>query len=99
FGSSFMATSFGALCSDFYINQKVSLKLDLPTGRETVLDMFDRVRREVPAMDRFRRFEGELSLESPEREAQYSWFALTSTAVRSGWVNPITLEEAYRLHQ
>ena len=94
-----MATSFGALCSDFYINQKVSLKLDLPTGRETVLDMFDRVRREVPAMDHFRRFEGEISLESPEREAQYSWFALTGTAVRSGWVNPLSLEEAYRLHQ
>lgn len=94
-----MATNFGALCSDFYINQKVSLKLDLPTGRETVLDMFDRVRKEVPTMERFRRFEGELSLESPEREAQYSWFALTGTAIRTGWVNPDSLEQAYRLHR
>jgi hypothetical protein len=94
-----MATSFGALCSDFYINQKIVLKLDLPTGRETVLHLFDRVRRELPQMDRFRRLEGEISLESPEHDDQYSWFALTHTAIRSGWVNPDSLEQAYKLHR
>ena len=39
-----MTTSYGALCSDFYINQKFALKMDLPTARETVLDLFDRIR-------------------------------------------------------
>jgi len=97
-----MTTSASALCNDFYINQKIALKMDLPTSRETVLDMFDRVRREIPAMDRFRRFEDELALESPERNSQYSWFSLAApggTSIRSGWVNPDSLEQAYHLHR
>jgi len=59
-----MTTSHGALCTDFYVNQKIALKLDLPTGRETVLHMFDRIRKELPEMKRFRRYNGELALES-----------------------------------
>jgi hypothetical protein len=94
-----MATSFGALCTDFYVNQKLSLKMDLPSSRETVLDMFDRVRREFPQMDRFRRYEGELALESPEQTSQYAWLSMRRTTIRSGCVNPETLEQAYRLHR
>jgi len=94
-----MATSFGALCTDFYVNQKLSLKMDLPSGRETVFDLFDRIRREFPQMDRFRRYEGELALESPDQSSQYSWLALRRTTVRSGVVNPEALERAYRLHR
>ena len=45
-----LSEQIGALCTDFYINQKMSLKLDLPTARETVRDMFDRVRRDQPRM-------------------------------------------------
>jgi hypothetical protein len=94
-----MATSFGALCTDFYVNQKLSLKMDLPSSRETVLDMFDRVRREFPQMDRFRRYEGELALESPEQTSQYAWLSLRRTTIRSGCVNPEALDQAYRLHR
>jgi hypothetical protein len=94
-----MTTSFGALCTDFYVNQKLSLKMDLPSGRETVLDMFDRVRRELPMMERFRRYEGELALESAEQGSQYNWLALRRTSIRSGWVNPESLEQAYKLHR
>ncbi len=90
---------FSSFCTDFYVNQKIALKLDLPTGRETVLHMFDRVRREFPRMERFRRYEGELALESPDTERTYSWVALRQTSVRSGWVNPETCEQAYRLHR
>jgi len=92
-------TSIRALCSDFYVNQKLALKMDLPTARETVLDMFDRVRRELPSMDRFRRYEGELALESPEMDSQYNWLALNRTSIRSGWVNPESVERAYKLHR
>lgn len=94
-----MATSYGAICTDFYINQKLSLKMDLPTARETVLDMFGRVRRELPNMERFRRYDSELALESPEQSSQYSWLALRRTTIRSGWVNPESLEQAYKLHK
>ncbi len=92
-------TSLGAVCTDFYVNQKLALKMDLPSAREPVLDMFDRVRRELPSMDRFRRYDGELALESPESESRYNWLALTKTAIRTGWVNPENLPSAYRLHR
>jgi hypothetical protein len=98
-GPSANLTGVSALCSDFYVNQKVALKMDLPTARETVLNLFDRVRKELPEMDRFRRYDGELALESPEADAQYNWLALNQTAIRSGWVNPDSLERAYRLHR
>jgi len=94
-----MPTSYSAICTDFYINQKISLRMDLPTGRECVLDMFDRVRKELPSMNRFRRYEGELALESPEQASQYSWLALRRTSIRSGWVNPDSLDQAYKLHR
>ena len=94
-----MATSFTAICSDFYVNQKLALKMDLPPNRSTVLDMFDRVRRQLPFMDQFRRYDGELALESVESDARYSWLALRRTSIRSGWVNPRSIEEAYSLHQ
>lgn len=94
-----MIDGLSSLCTDFYVNQKVALKLDLPTSRETVLHMFDRVRKELPAMDRFRRAPDELSLESAEGNGQYNWLVLNRTAIRSGWVNPESVDEAYRLHR
>src|SRR6185503_9086657 len=83
----------------FYVNQKLSLKMDLPSSREAVLDLFDRVRRDFPQMDRFRRYAGELALESPEQTSQYAWMAMRRTTMRSGWVNPESLEQAYKLHR
>ena len=94
-----LSEQIGALCTDFYINQKMSLKLDLPTARETVLDMFDRVRRDQPRMERFRRYDDELALESPEEAGRYAWLALGRTAIRSGSVNPEVMEDAYGLHR
>ena len=94
-----MSMNLGALCTDFYVNQKIAVTMDLPTARETVLDMCDRVRKHHPAMERFRRYNGELALESKEIEGQYNWMALRQTSVRSGWVNPNSLEQAYDLHR
>lgn len=94
-----MTTSFGALCTDFYINHKVNVKMDLPSDRETILHMFDRVRAEHTTMTRFRRYSDELSLESGRRDGAYKWLALRRNSVRSGHVNPETLDEAYDLHR
>ena len=94
-----MATSFGALCTDFYINQKLSLKMDLPSERETILHLFDQTRRVFPDMDRFRRFDGEVLLESGRRDATYQWLSLRRNSVRSGFVNPDEMNEAYSFHQ
>ena len=94
-----MPLSYRALCSDFYINQRLNLKMDLPMRRDTVLAMFDRVRREQPWMDRFRRYKNELALESNQRSGSQHWIALRKASVRSGSVNPDTEEEAYGLHK
>jgi len=94
-----MSTSFSALCTDFYVNQKLSLKMDLPSDRETVLHLFDRVRKSIPSMDRFRRFDDELALESSRRSADHRWLAMQPTSIRTGHVNPSTMDQAYGLHR
>ncbi len=94
-----MATSFGALCTDFYVNQKIAVKMDLPSERETVLHLFDRVRADQPLMSKFRRYPDELSLESSRRDGGYRWLALQQNTIRTGHVNPEQLEEAYALHR
>jgi len=94
-----MATSFGALCTDFYVNQKLSLKMDLPSDRETVLHLFDQIRKAHPDMSRFRRYDGELALESARNGGDYRWMALRRTSLRTGHVNPESMDEAYALHR
>lgn len=109
-----MTTDYSALASDFYINLRVNLKMDLAMKRDTVLALFDRIRREQPAMDRFKRYAHELALESrhdhnssgglagagwsPSRRGQ-QWVAVRKTSVRSGSVNPESVEHGYALHK
>ncbi|MBL8762979.1 MAG: hypothetical protein JNM07_01765 [Phycisphaerae bacterium] len=94
-----MSHSFGALCSDFYINSRLNLKMDLPSGRETVLALFDRIRKERPEMSGFRRYSNELALESEPQDGRQSWVALRRTSLRAGVANPERTEEAYSLHR
>lgn len=94
-----MSESFRALCNDFYINQKLSVKMDLPRGRETVLDMFERLRKQFPGMTAFRRYRDELALESGPTDTPHRWLAVRTNNVRSGVVNPDALPEAYALHR
>lgn len=94
-----MPESYRALCADYYVNHKLGVKLDLPRERQTVLDMFDRVRRRYPDMDQFRRYKDELALETTPEAAEQKWLAIRGTNVRSGAVNPETLDDAYRLHR
>lgn len=93
-----MTTSYRALCTDFYINQRLNLKMDLPMRRDTVLSFFDRIRRGHPWMDKFRRYRNELALESGPREAGQEWLGVRKTSVRSGSVNPDSPEDACKLH-
>ena len=95
--------NYAALCSDVYVNQRLNLKMDLPTGRETVLNMFDRVRREFPKMARFRRVTSALALESDVQPGsgggEQQWVELRKTSVRSGTVNPPDAKSTYALHK
>lgn len=94
-----MASSYRALCSDFYINQKMSVKLDLPRNRETILDLFERVRHTFPAMASFKRYKDELALESPTDDEPHRWLAVRSSTIRSGTVNPETFDDGYAIHK
>ena len=94
-----MDSNITALCSDFYLNQKIALTMDVPEGRESVLDLFERIQREFPRLERLKRYEGECALESEDTDGTYSWVALRQTTLRSGTVNPASLEESYKLHR
>ncbi len=59
-----MSGSYAAMCADYYVNQRLNLKMDVPMRRDNVLSFFDRLRRERPTLDRFRRYASELALES-----------------------------------
>lgn len=101
-----MRNEYSAYAADFYINQRLNLKMDLSMRRDTVLSLFDRVRRDIPAMDRFKRYTDELALESrPDADAtgiggaSQQWVAVRKTSIRSGSVNPESAEDGYRLHK
>ena len=44
---------YSSLCDDFGVYVYVNTKMDLPTGRETILHFFDRVRKTYPTMTDF----------------------------------------------
>jgi hypothetical protein len=94
-----MTASYGALCTDHYVNLKLGLKLELSQGRDTVLSLFERVRRQYPGMTEFRKYKDELALESPARDTPHRWVAVRSNSVRAGVVNPDVSCDAYRLHE
>src|SRR5690606_3909823 len=83
------------------INGTLGLKLDLPNDRETLLHLFDRVRKSQPEMNRLKRYEGELALESarPTQESEYRWLALRRNNIRTGHVNPRSMAKGYELQR
>ena len=94
-----MTTSFGALCTDFYVNCQLGVKLDLPDSRETMLDLFTRLGRDEPTMRRLKRYSEELALESPERGRRRLWMGVQKRLIRSGVVNPESAEDSLALHR
>lgn len=94
-----MTTSYKALCSDHYVNQRLNLKMDLPLRRDTALSLLDRIRRDFPWMNVFKRYQNELALESAAGHERQQWVALRKTSIRSGSVNPDTAEDALALHK
>lgn len=93
-----MTASYSAFCTDHYLNLKLGLKLELSRSRDTVLSLFERVRRQYPGMSEFRKYSDELALESPTSESPHRWLAVRSSSVRAGVVNPVVAADAYRLH-
>lgn len=92
-----MAHSYRALCSDFYLNMKLAMKLELPRDRQPLLDLFDRMRRQFPDLEHVRRYRDELALEAgPDERGR--WMAVRSRDLRAGVVNPAG-DDALRMHR
>jgi hypothetical protein len=105
-----MPTSYGALCSGFTASQKLLVSMNLPAEREPVLGLFERVRKQRPALRRFKRYSNELALESGPLQGKIDdadvdsdvdseeWVALRKRSVRSGVLNPSSMKGAKDLH-
>lgn len=94
-----MTMSYAALCSDFYINMKMTVRMELPRSREPVLELFERMRREYPRMATFRRYKDELALESAPEDTPHRWMAIRTNSVRTGVVNPGDEKDMHALHR
>jgi hypothetical protein len=91
---------FNSLCDDFGVYVYLNTKLELPSGRETVLHFFDAVRKNFPQMTDFeRRDNGDHVLEEDREQGHYRWVTLESRRLCSGYVNPPELEDADALHE
>jgi hypothetical protein len=90
-----MPTSYSSLCDDFGVSCYLLGKVDMPTGRETVLHFFESVRKVFPSMTDFeKRDSGEYCLEEERDAGNYRWAALDSRRLTMGYVNPPALEDA-----
>jgi hypothetical protein len=91
---------YSSLSDDFGVYVYVTTKMDLPSGRETVLHYFDGMRKAYPTMMDFEHREtGEYVLEEDREQGSYRWVTLESRRLCSGFVNPPDLESADALHE
>ena len=93
-----MATSYGTLCDDFYVNMTLNTELDLPTNRDTILHFFERIQRQYPTMSSFyQRPTGEFCLDEDRETGSYRWVAVETNRICAGFVNPESLEECLNI--
>jgi hypothetical protein len=93
-----MTDSFRAWCTDAYLNTRLNVRMELPRGRDTLLEFFERVRKAYPDMTQFRRYREELVLEAEPGAAVHRWVAVRGTHIRAGVVNASSDEESLTLH-
>ncbi len=91
---------YSSLCDDFGIYVYVNTKMDLPTGRETILHFFERMRKSYPTMADFdHRETGEYVLEEDREQGSYRWVTLENRRLCIGYVNPPEVEAADQLNE
>ena len=90
---------FSAFCDDFYVNMRLGSQLALPNGRDQLLHYFERLGRDHPGMNKFRKTDaGEFNLEEDRSAHSYRWASVEPKRLASGHVNPASIEEALELH-
>jgi hypothetical protein len=87
--------SYASLCDDFGVSAYVHGKLEMPTGRETVLHFFEAVQKAAPKMTEFeKRSDNEYMLEEERDSGSYRWTSLDARRLCAGYVNPPSLDDA-----
>src|SRR5262245_40212367 len=91
---------YSSLCDDFGVYVYVNTKMDLPSGRETILHFFDRLRKTYPTKTDFdRRENGEFVLEEDREQGSYRWVTVENRRLCIGYVNPPEVEAADQLNE
>lgn len=91
---------YSSLCDDFGVYVHLNTKLELPTGRETVLHFFDTLQKSCPQLTDFEvRENGEFVLEEDREGGSYRWVTLEGKRLSTGYVNPPELEVADTQHE
>jgi hypothetical protein len=91
---------YTSLCDDFGVYVYLNTKMELPTGRETILHFFDSLQKTFPQMTDFEcRESGEYVLEEDREQGSYRWVTLEPRRLCSGFVNPPTIEQADAQHE
>src|SRR5262249_49337322 len=89
-----------SLCDDFGVYVYLNTKMDLPTGRETILHYFDGLRKTFPQMTDFdARESGEFVLEEDREQGSYRWVTLEAPRLCRRLLNPPDLEPADSFHE
>ncbi|MBN9118968.1 MAG: hypothetical protein J0I06_07380 [Planctomycetes bacterium] len=87
--------NYASLCDDFGVSTYVHGKLEMPTGRETVLHFFEAVQKAFPKMTEFeKRSDNEYMLEEDREAGSYRWASLDNRRLCAGFVNPPSLDDA-----
>src|SRR5438132_7066703 len=91
---------YSSLCDDFGVYVHLNTKMELPSGRETVLHFFDSLQKSFPQMTDFDcRENGEFVLEEDREQGSYRWVSLEQRRICTGDVSPPTLEAADTQHE
>lgn len=95
-----MTNPYTSLCDDFYVNLHLNTEMELPTGRETVLHFFERLRKNYPGLRNFYcRENGDFVLEEDKESGSYRWITIEPRRICSGYVNPPELQDAVAQHE
>jgi len=92
--------AYSSLADDFYINLNLNTEMQLPTGRETVLNFFERIQKTYPTMRNFyTRENGDFVLEEDKDQGHQRWLSLEPRRICSGYVNPADPDLALEQHE
>ncbi len=91
---------YSALADDVFVNMNLNTEMQLPTGRETILDFFERVQKTYPSLRNFyTRENGDFVLEEDKEQGHHRWLSLEPRRVCSGHVNPGSVDDAFEQHR